>query len=190
MFGECTASTGVALNKATIASSASKFDNGISVGFGAGASFIFLNVSRNLAMSVSFNPTSSTPASLATRFGSRFASLQAVLNRSMFSWLTTPAGFGAATGCSSHSDLDQSDRQMPKRMDALRKKSPTSSLSRSGLSERTDPTPNIVLPRIVRCPHMVAMPFVSVIAGLPFTNSTGDQFHSGSMSMRMRLISA
>ena len=141
-------------------------------------------------MSVSFKPINDTPACFATSFGSRFASLQAVLNRSMFSWLTTPAGFGAGAAGSSHSDLDQSDRQMPKRMDALRKKSPMSSLSRSGLSERTEPTPSIVLPRMVRCPHIVAMPFVSLIAGLPFTNSTGDQFHNGSMSMRIRLISA
>ena len=191
-FGVCTGSTTVPPNVLSMAFSNSLgLVIGLSVGSAGGAFFIALNVSRSNPISESFKPTSSRPAFSATLFGSSFASTHAALNRSMFCSDTFPSTFGCAgAGCSSHSDLDHKLRQIPNRIDALRRKSPMSSLSRSGLSARTEPTPITVLPRMLRYPHMVAMPFVSLMAGLPFTISTGDQFHSGSMSMRMRVISA
>jgi hypothetical protein len=190
LFGTWTGSTGVPPNVLRTAASNSLLSlNGTSAVDG-GVSFIILKVSRNSCISEVFNDTKIRPAFSATAFGFRFASSQAFLKRSMFSADTLPSTFFAAGGCSSHSDFDHSDRQIPNRIDALRRKSPMSSLSRSGLSARTEPTPSIVLPRIVRYPHIVAMPFVSVIAGLPFTNSTGDQFQFTSTSMRIRLISA
>ena len=101
------------------------------------------------------------------------------------------SGFPATADLlSSHSDLDHRLRQIPNRIDALRRKSPMSSLSKSGLSARTEPTPNIDLPNTVRLPHIVAIPFASVIAGLPLFQPHGSHDHIASTSIRIRVISA